>query len=149
MDCYCVEFRLHELLSRAAYSLAVTWKVTFSLTLVDEDIETVAMLEESARIGHWVSSSWQGDVDEFCEEILDFLRFILYKFVEIFYAVDRLRCTQNRYCLSCEQMFKEYAAGLEVGEVPVHVWDEGCGHTKDARISESCVHPASDEQASE
>ena len=134
---------------RAAYSLAIAWKVTFSLTVVYEDIEAVAMLEESARIGHWVSSSWQGDVDEFCEKILDFLWFILYKFVETFDAVDRLWCTQNGDCLPCEQMLKEYAAGLEVGEVPVHVWDEGCGHTKDARISEPSVYPASDEQASE
>ena len=78
---------------RAAYSLAIAWKVTFSLTVVYKDIETVAMLKESARIGHWVSSSWQGDVDEFCEKILDFLWFILYKFVETFDAVDRLCCT--------------------------------------------------------
>ena len=134
---------------RAAYSLAIAWKVTFSLTVVYKDIETVAMLEESARIGHWVSSSWQGDVDEFCEKIFDFLWFILYKFVETFYAVDGLCCTQNGDCLSCEQVLKEYTAGLEVGEVPVHVWDEGCRHTKDARISEPSVYPASDEQASE
>ena len=148
MNCDSVEFRLHELLSIAACPLAVSWEVTFSLTVVDEDIEAVAMLEESARIGHRVSSSWQRDVDEFCEEILDFLSFILYKFVETFYAVNRLRCTQNRDCLSCEQMLKEYAAGLEVGEVPVHVWNEGCGHTENARISESSVQPASNEQAS-
>ena len=134
---------------RAANSLAVAWKVTFSLTVVYEGIEAVAMLEESARIGHWVTSPWQGDVDEFCEEIDDFLRFIPYKFVETFYAVDRLRCTQIRDRLPCEQMLKEYAAGLEVGQVPVHVWDEGCGHTEDAGISEPCVHPAPDEQASE
>ena len=121
MNCYSVEFRLHELPIRAANSLAVARKVTFSLTVVYEDIEAVAVLEESARIGHWVSSPWQGDVNECCEEILDFLKFIPYKFVETFYAVNRLRCTQNRDCLSCEQMLKEYAAGLEVGQVPVHV----------------------------
>ena len=148
VDCYSVEFRLHELLISSAYSLTVAWEVTFSLTVIDEDIEAVAMLKESACIWHWVSPSWQRNVDEFCEEILDFLRFILDKFVEIFYAVDRLWCTRNRYCLSCEQMLKEYAARLEVGKVPIHVWDEGCGHSKNARISKSCVHPASDEQAS-
>ena len=149
MDCYSVEFRLHELLISSAYSLTVAWEVTFSLTVVDEDIEAVAMLKESARIGHWVSSSWQRDVDEFCEEIFDFLRFILYEFVQTIYAVYRLRCARIRDCLSCEQMLKEYAARLEVGEIPVHVWDEGCGHTENARVSESCVYPASDEQACE